>query len=91
MVFDQCAYGLQLPGHPPGTYCKKRTGLLTSLGALRDVEKRWPGMSEGHCHEYAWGSREVGGKQVKLATAAGAYPPSLCKRWAAILAAYRPQ
>ena len=82
VFFEQCAYGLRLPGSLPHQFCRKRTKVLGSLPDLVRLERRCPGLSEAHRHEMAWGSRRVAGARVQLATAAGAYPPGLCRAWA---------
>ena len=82
--FPQCAYGLQLPGAPPDTFCRKNTYLLTNMNTLRQLSVKCPGLSETHHHETAWGSRIVNGERIQLTSAAGQYPLNLCNRWAQI-------
>ena len=83
--FDQCAFGHKLPGAPPHTFCRKSTSVLTNLECLKHLECRCPGISRFHRHEHAWGSRKVQGRRISLAAAAGAYPPTLCERWASVV------
>ena len=80
--FDQCAYGLQLPGSRSHEFCKKATSILTNVEALDSLERRCPGRSPHHVHQYAQGSIKVNGKSASASAAAGAYPPKLCAAWA---------
>ena len=41
--FDQCAYGLALPGALPNHFCKKATRILTNLSALQGLQRFCPG------------------------------------------------
>ena len=84
VMFDQCAYGLQLPGFGRHMFCKKRTAVLTTMGDLEQLKAFCPGISATHMHEWAWGNRRVEGRSVKLSSSAGIYPQGLCKRWASI-------
>ena len=72
--YDGCAYGLQLPGHEPGVFCKKRSTIITNVVALKKLEKFCPC---NHAHEHAFGSRKVNNKSIKLAAAAGKYSEAL--------------
>ena len=83
--FDQCMYGLQLPGAACNTYCRKATRIVTSFPALGQLARVCPGPKLSHQHEHAWGNRSVGGKNIKLSRAAGKSPPCLCVEWARIL------
>ena len=77
-VFDQCAYGLLLPGSASHIFCKKRTAILANFSSIAVLNRTCRGVQPTtHEHEHAWGSRSVGGVNVKLATAAGAYPQQL--------------
>ena len=79
-VFDQCAYGLQLPGSASHVFCKKRTAILANFSSISVLNRTCCGVQPTtHEHEHAWGSRSVGGVSVKLATAAGAYPQLLAR------------
>ena len=86
VVFDQCQFGLQLPGAPNCTYCKKSTAILTSVEQLMSLSRRCGGVTDQHMHETAWGSRRVDGVCVRLSAAAGQYPYLLCRSWAACIA-----
>ena len=81
--FDQCAYGLALPGAPVQTYCKKSTAILTNIHGMTAVARKCPGICPLHRHEHAWGSRKVGDVRFSLAASAGRYPPALCEAIAA--------
>ena len=83
--FDQCAYGLRLPGSAKHVYCKKSTRILSNYPYISQLDRRCPGKCEAHQHEWAWGSVAVKGKSVKLAAQAGHYPTSLCKAWAKVV------
>jgi len=91
VAFDQCMFGLQLPGHQPHVFCKKSTKILGNFPGLLSLEKRCPGRSEGHEHEHAIGSRSVvvdgQSKNVSLARCAGRYPPKLCRNLAHVIVA----
>ena len=83
-TLDQCAFGLQLPGAPKNTFCRKSTSILSNLTQIATLSKRCPGFSTCHQHEEAWGSRTVNGRSVKLCRAAGTYPRNLCQEWARV-------
>jgi hypothetical protein len=76
--FDQCRFGMQLPGAESHTFCRKRTSILTNIPCLRVLEGFCEGISSRHQHEACWGTRKVGGKNVNLCAAAGLYPTKLC-------------
>jgi hypothetical protein len=84
--FDQCCFGLQLPGAAKGVFCRKRTGILTNVSELNRLAIFCPRL---HVHEQAWGTRNVNGHSVKLCKAAGAYPALLCDVWAACIFSLR--
>ncbi len=85
--FDQCAYGLKLPGADPYVFCRKRTSVLGTLPEVSLLERWCPGFATRHTHDRAWGTRVVGGKRVSLASEAGRYPERLCSAWAAAVQA----
>ena len=85
--FDMCCYRLSLPGADPHTYCRKHAGFASNLLSIRSLERHCPGVSTGHKHETAWGSRVVDGRRVSLAKSAGHYPRELCDKLAELVAA----
>ena len=80
--FDQCLFGLQLPGCDADHYIRKRTRILTNVDELTDLEGLCAGPSADHKHEHCWGSRIVDGKHISLTSSAATYPIKLCRRWA---------
>ena len=84
--FDQCAYGLQLPGAKEFCFCRKRTILMTNMQALTALSARCPGVGPRHSHDVAWGGVRINGRWVSKAQAAGVYPVPLCRRWAGLAA-----
>ena len=80
--FCQCYYGLQLPGADKHVFCQERIAILTNLENFCTLKQSCPGFSPTHRHESAWDSRVVQGKSESRASAAGAYPVSLCQIWA---------
>ena len=86
--FDQCSFGLQLPGAQPHQFCQKSTRLIGSIPTLKKLEQKCPGKSSSHVHDHAFGSASIVGpdgqrKTLSKAGAAGIYPVGLCKPWAA--------
>ena len=84
--FDMCEYGL-LPFHlteSDSVFIKKPTRLRTNLNALSALSCKCSGT---HKHFACMGHVRVGGKSVRVSTAAGIYPPRLCQRWAKLVAA----
>jgi len=84
--FDQCEYGLTLPGSKPGQFCRKRTSILTTLPSLASLKRRCSGVRKGHGHIHAWDTVKVGGKWLHRAACAGTYPDELCREWATLVA-----
>ena len=84
--FDQCAYGLQLPGADCYTFCRKRTCIYSNDLSLKKLSRYCPGLSKTHKHDHAWGSIKIAGKRFSKAAAAGRYPNQLCHDWAECLA-----
>ena len=80
--FDQCAYGLRLPGTAQSQFCKKATSILSNIPAMTCLSRKCPGLGLGHEHVHAQGSVRVNGKSIRASTAAGVYPDQLCKAWA---------
>ena len=84
--FDQCYFGLQLPGAGPQYFCQKSTRLLGNIPALQCLSHRCPGKCETHIHDHAFGSATVetstGRRTLSKAGAAGIYPVGLCRPWA---------
>ena len=84
--FDMCEYGL-LPPHlteSDSVFIKKPTRLRTNLNALSALSCKCSGT---HKHFACMGHVRVGGKSVRVSTAAGVYPRRLCRRWAKLVAA----
>ncbi len=79
---DQCAYGLAFTDSSEKQFCKKPTRIMTSCALLTQVARACPGISDEHEHIRAWGSFKVDGRTKSRASAAGAYPESLCRAWA---------
>ena len=80
VLFDQCSYGLKLPGGPPR--CKS-TSTASNFPEIHLLERKCPGLVGPHHQlERAWGLRKIQSKgickTVSLSRAAGAYPPRLC-------------
>jgi len=84
--FDQCCYGLQLPGSDSDMFCLKSTIVLTNICELQGLSKFCPGVGIGHRHDCAWGSAKVDGKRYSKAAAAGRYPAALVGRWSDLAA-----
>ena len=86
---DMCAYCLRPPDYRPGAAdirVRKPTRIVTNLSCLRHLARRCDG---NHQHQVCLGTvRNREGKVVRRSTAAGAYPPSLCRRWAALVSDY---
>ena len=86
--FDQCMYGLVPPhlvkDNPTNLRIKKPTRILTNMTSLRTLERT---CDKTHKHFECMGSVLVNGKRVSVAASAGRYPPRLCSRWAAGVAA----
>ena len=51
--FDQCAFGLQLPGADRYTLCRKRTCIYTNGLSLTKLSRYCPGLSKYHKHDHA--------------------------------------
>ena len=83
VMFDQCAFGLQLPGASKHCFCRKRTCIFTNNLKLKAVAVMCPGLGRLHTHDHAWGSVRVNGKTLSNAAAAGRYPTELCRQIAA--------
>ena len=89
----KCSYGLCFPDSSSVEFCKKSTKVITTLSNLKQLEKKCPGICDSHKHVAVWGSIDSSlvpsGSPTKRATLAGAYPSSLCARWASLIAAGR--
>ena len=81
VVFDQCMYGLTFPDAPAGSYCRKTSRILSNLAELEQLQVRCDG---SHEHIHAIGGYKDESGWHKRAKAAGAYPSSLCAKWAKI-------
>ena len=77
--FDQCTYGLQLPGATKFCFCRKRTCIFTNNLKLENIASTCPGISRFHIHDHAWGTVRIEGKTYSKAAAAGRYSNSLCR------------
>ena len=81
--FDQCAYCLR----PPDAHCfdrdtrvLKRTRVVTNVPQLQRLRRC---CDKGHDHVATIGfCRDKAGRRVRRSTAAGVYPPALCRAWA---------
>ena len=80
--FDQCTYGLQLPGASSTCFCRKRTCMLSNMPELKGLASACAGIGPLHQHDHAWGSIRIEGKTYSKAAAAGRYPLRLCRRYA---------
>ena len=81
VVFDQCMYDLRLPGAAKHVLCRERMKVIGNFD-ISSLQRNCVGISATHQHEFAWGSRTVQGKTVKLARAAGRYPWPLARAFA---------
>ena len=87
--FDQCEYHLLPPDHRAldgDVRVRKSTRLITNIPELKALECRCTGR---HQHVATLGTcRDEHGKLVRRSTAAGVYPPALCRRWSAAVRAF---
>ncbi len=81
--FDQCEFGLSLPGSSGASRIRKPTTVLTNLPELRVLART---CKKDHDHVRCWGSARIGGTRVDLASWAGVYPKELCRVWAQAVA-----
>lgn len=79
--FDQCMYGLGCKHGHVQEHWQKRTRIFTNIPTLAKLEHN---CDRSHEHTVVLGSLKVSGKSVNRSKLAGAYPPLLCKRWAAL-------
>jgi len=84
--FDQCAYGLSVPGFSKYEFCRKSTSVLASFPSIRRLEARCPGVSRYHRHRHVLGSVKIEGKWQSVAKLAGRYPIALTQVWAQAIA-----
>jgi hypothetical protein len=61
---------------------RMHTRLLTNVPTLVQLHAACNGK---HSHVTAWGHCKCAGKYVSRASAAGAYPKKLCKKWAQLV------
>jgi hypothetical protein len=80
--FDQCGYGLQVPGCTPIDFCRKRTKIISTSPALAGLARSCPGLGYKHQHVRVWGQVKVNGTSYSRTEMAGAYPQALCRIWA---------
>ena len=80
--FDQCSYGLRLPGDLDYHYVKKGTTILTNIRDLHCLSSSCPGLSDTHRHTWCIGTGTYHGKTYKRSAAAAHYPVKLCEAWA---------
>ena len=76
--FDQCQYGLQLPGSKSHEFCRKSTRIVGNFVELSAICLKCSGKTPRHQHIHAIGSVSVDGKRISRAGAAGRYPKGLC-------------
>ena len=91
--FDQCYFGLQLPGAEKHMFCQKSTRLLGNIQTLKELGHRCPGRSSAHVHDHAFGSARVEVSpgvfcNLSKAGAAGIYPVGLTAPWASASARF---
>jgi len=78
-VFDQCMYGLKVPGCGVDVFCRKSTRVISNLSHLVGLVKR---CSRNHAHEQALGSVWTHHGWQRRTKLAGRYPVQLCRMWA---------
>jgi hypothetical protein len=85
VVFDQCEFGLRLPGNPgeKRLFLKKPTTILSNVPGLESLSRH---CKLDHAHGRCMGSCRVEGKSMLVSKFAGAYPPQLCSAWASVVA-----
>ena len=84
--FDQCCYGLRVPGPSgEGDYIKKPTSLLTNVAELGRLEAS---CSRFHQHHTCMGTIKVDGRWVNVSEFAGHYPVSLVTAWSEAIWAF---
>ena len=86
--FDQCAFGLKLPGCSHHEYCRKSTSVVTNIPDLQFLQRRCPGRGQKHRRVAAWGTVSVNGRTYHRAACAGRCPPMLCHVWGSLVAVF---
>ena len=76
--FDQCMWGLALPGEGKPERIKKPTALLTSVPELALLSRK---CDLEHSHHRCMGTLKHEGRWINVSTYASSYPAVLCKAW----------
>ena len=80
--FDQCEYGLRVGCEAEEGLIRKATRLRTNAFVLKQLHRQCSGK---HAHQRCQGKVWTPSGWQNRTTVAGAYPPELCARWAALL------
>ncbi len=76
--FDQCEYGLVVPGSPE-IRIKKLTRIQTNMRQLGNLQQD---CTSGHAHRHCMVRVKVDSRSQSLSQIAGIYPEALCSAWA---------